>query len=37
MAIVLTIYYYTVGKQDYVNMERLYRLIKAEKEVISQV
>lgn len=37
MAIILTMYYYTVAKQDYINTEKLCRLIKAEADVVSQI
>lgn len=37
MAAILTFYYYAVGKQDYINTEKLYRLIKRENDVVTQI
>lgn len=37
MAIILTLYYYSVGKLDYIMTEKLYKIIKRESETITQV
>jgi hypothetical protein len=37
MAIILTLYYYSVGKLDYIMTEKLYKIIKRENETITQV
>jgi hypothetical protein len=37
MAIILTLYYYSVGKLDYIMTEKLYKIIKKESETITQI
>lgn len=37
MAVVLTLYYYSVGKLDYIMVEKLYKIIKKENDTISQI
>ena len=37
MGLILTLYYYSVGKLDYVNTDKLYRILKKDKEALMQV
>jgi hypothetical protein len=37
MAVILTLYYYSVGKLDYIMTEKLYKMIKRESETVTQV
>jgi len=37
MVIVLTFYYYAIGKQDYINQSKIYRLIKRESDAVTQI
>ena len=37
MGVILTLYYYSVGKQDYLNTDKLYRIIKKDKDAVTQV
>jgi hypothetical protein len=37
MAVILTLYYYSVGKLNYINTSTLYRVIKRESDVITQI
>ena len=37
MAIALTFYYYSIGKQDYLNTSKLYRLIKRQTDTVTQI
>lgn len=37
MAVILTLYYYSVGKLNYINTSTLYRIIKRETDVLTQI
>ena len=37
MATILTIYYYVIGKINYLNQEKLYKILKKDQEVLSQI
>ena len=37
MAVVLTFFYYAIGKQDYINSSKIYRLIKRETDTVTQI
>lgn len=37
MAAILTFYHYAIGKQDYFNSSKIYRIIKREADAITQI
>lgn len=37
MTVILTLYYYSIGKLDYIMVEKLYKIIKKENDTISQI
>ena len=37
MAVALTFYYYAIGKQDYINTSKIYRLIKRQTDTVTQI
>lgn len=37
MAVVLTMFYYTVGKQDYFHAEKLYHIAKMDPDAVPQI
>jgi hypothetical protein len=37
MAAILTFHYYAIGKQDYLNTSKIYRLVKRETDVVTQI
>ena len=37
MAVILSFYYYSLGKQDYINTSKLYRLIKRQPDTVVQI
>jgi hypothetical protein len=37
MAVILTLYYYSIGKLNYINTSTLYRIIKRETDVLTQI
>ena len=37
MAIILTFFYYAIGKQDYINVSKIYRLVKRETDTVTQI
>lgn len=36
-SLVMTMYYYTVGKQDYFNSDKFYKIVQMEADAVNQI